>query len=118
MLDAIAALVGFLDVAVNETIRRESLATALALLTISATAAHLALNFVIRLGVNFSATLELTAANGPHASLHIRVKRLRSRPVRRVNLLLARSDHAADLLIHRGLSLLAVFHVMLLWRVT
>ena len=111
MLDAFAALVGFLDVAVNQAVRCQSLAAALALLAICAPAAHLALNFVIRLGVNFTAPLELTAANRTHASLYIRVERLWGRPVGRVHLFLTGRDHTADLRIHRGLGLLAVFHV-------
>ena len=111
MLDAIAALVGFLNIAVNEAVCGDGLAATLANLTVSTPTAHLALNLGVSLGLNLATTLKLAAANGAHACLYIGVQRLRSSPVRRVNLLLSGSNHTADLRIHRGLGLLAVFHV-------
>ena len=112
MLDALAALVGFLIVAVNKAVSRESLATCLALLTVSATTAHLA--FRLGVGLNFATTLKLAAADRAHTRFYIRVKRLRRCPVRRINLCVIRRNHTADLLVHRGLGLLAVFHLALL----
>ena len=73
VLDAITFLIGFLNIAVDQAIRCNSFSAVLAHLAISATAAHLALNFVIRLGVNFAAALELAAADGAHAGLNIRI---------------------------------------------